>query len=64
MPQLIRQLEKELANRNAVIEECAKICDAQAERARTSAGSARASSCADAIRALKNRGEHLEFSKY
>jgi hypothetical protein len=29
---------------------CAKICDAQAERARTSPGSARATACAAAIR--------------
>lgn len=32
-------------------EACAKVCDAQHDRARTSAGAARADACATAIRA-------------
>ena len=39
------------------LERAAQICDAQAERARTSPGSARADACANAIRALLKGGE-------
>lgn len=38
---------------NAAIEACAKICDDQHDRARTSSGAARADACAERIRALK-----------
>ena len=42
--------------RNRAFEEAAAICDRQAERARTSPGSARADACATAIRAMKSDG--------
>lgn len=35
-----------------VIEECARVCDEQHDKARTSTGAFRADACADAIRAL------------
>ena len=39
---------------NLVIEMCAKVCDEQHDRARTSTGAARADACAAAIRAKKD----------
>jgi hypothetical protein len=41
------------AERNTALEVAAVICDEQAEKARTSPGSARASACADRIRLLQ-----------
>ncbi|MEJ7804355.1 MAG: hypothetical protein WKG03_00320 [Telluria sp.] len=41
------------AARDSALEEAAKICDHHAERARTSPGNARASACAEGIRAMK-----------
>jgi hypothetical protein len=43
--------------RDQALEEAARICDQQAERAPTSPGSARADACAAAIRALQGKPE-------
>ena len=52
------------AHVNEAYEAAAKVCDHQADRARTSPGNARADACARNVRKLKNKKEIYDHGNY